>query len=307
MYENMSSLNLLGLNEILATGRVSWGQSTDGNEKTRTSAFADLLASFSENDTQGDVAQFMDKAGITMPAGCSLQQLYLDAMLKTMSTDFSTADTTASTSTATTDTTTTSQSGTTTGTTTSSSRSQQEIVLTVGSENAELLTQINNATSLDERLKYGTAMRDKIVTALRAEGYSVETTGSIDKISINGQVIDVMQNLKTLGMNSRIQYLETQNGGNSNVNNEITTAILEAAQTGINSLLQLRASTDPSQRQQLALTIRTQIVEQLNAKGYNCTGVFGSADKITLNGNTYDFLSGLNSNSSQTHFQALKV
>lgn len=304
MYDNISSLNLLGLNEILGTDRTASGQSSSQvKNKSISQAFADLLAAYT-NQEEEEQTTTGDSSGIIPSSGLTLQQLLLKSILQ--NTDSYGADVATSTPT-TTSTTSSSTSTTATTTTASPSHSQEEVVMSVGNQNAELLAKINNATTTEERVKYETEMRDKIVTALRNEGYTVETTSSIDEISINGTVVDVLQNSGTPGMISRVIFLGPDQVGAPAANNDVVQAILNAAQSGINMLMQIRNSQNLDEQRQLAQSIRTKIIDDLNGKGYNSSAVFGSADKITVNGNTYDFIRGLGSDGSQTQFQALLV
>ncbi|MCP4153538.1 MAG: hypothetical protein GY757_37770 [bacterium] len=183
-----------------------------------------------------------------------------------------------------------------------------DVVFSTGDANTELLNKINNANTLDDRLKYVTELRDKIITSLKEAGYSVEHFDKIDKLAINGQEYDVIRSAKGLGRNAAVQVLKIDESTTSSANDDsaVVDAIFKGAESGINILRQLSSSHDVNERRHLAAQIQSMVVEYLNDNGHTASAL-DSPDKITVDGKTYDFLRSLNAPGQQSQFQALRV
>jgi DNA-directed RNA polymerase specialized sigma54-like protein len=190
----------------------------------------------------------------------------------------------------------------------SPTRTMRQVITDVGQAEADLLNKINNSLNKEARLQYEEELRDKIIDALRNEGYTVNTTEELDKISINGKVYDVIRNHGVLGKMAKVQLNSGRNRNNTNSNNEdnkVKDAIFRAAEDAINLLVELRGTTDPAMQDHLASMIQQIVVDNLNADGYNASALV-SPDTIMVNGVKYDFIRGLGTGST-TQFAALKI
>lgn len=182
------------------------------------------------------------------------------------------------------------------------------VVFATGDANMDLVNKISNASTMEERLGYATELRDKIVTALKSAGYNAEAANKTDKLSVDGQIYDVIKASKGLGRDSRVQLLKVDGNSASiaDAGNSTAEAIFKAGETGINLLRRISTSHNVSERRHLAAQIQHLMVENLNANGYNAS-IGGSPDKIVVDGVTYDVIQGLNSAGSRAQFQAIKV
>lgn len=181
--------------------------------------------------------------------------------------------------------------------------SAQDIVMTAGYANGELIQKINDSATLAERLGYVEQLRDNIIEALRAAGHTAYDVGKPDKISIDGELYDVIRASRGLGMETNVQFLEVKA---ATAEDSLRAAIFDAGEKGIDMLPQISASTSLSERRNLAIQFRDQLVANLKEKGYDVTAL-DSPDKIKVNGVTYDIMRSLNDPSSMVRFQALKV
>jgi len=179
----------------------------------------------------------------------------------------------------------------------------QDIVMSTGNANGELIQKINDASTLAERMNYVEQLRDKVIDALRAEGHTAYDVGKPDKISIDGELYDVIRASRGLGMDTSVQFLKV---AAATAEDSVTSAIFDAGEKGIDLLPQISSSTSSSQRRTLAIQFRDQLVANLKEKGYNATAL-DSPDKIQVNGVTYDIMRSLSDPGSMVRFQALKV
>jgi len=314
MYDNMSAVNLLGLKDIMSAGRMPRLNRMDAD----MGAGDDFAGRLKErlSSLLGDAGTDYKAPAMLTGEDLKLRQLFKASRFGAVDTSVLTdgSDTEAPTESAssqlTPDIVPTSEEGTDSTSPAVPTRSSQDVVMAAGRENALLLEQINNALTKEERLSLETDLRDNIIGALRDEGYNVETTGSLDKISINGNVVDVIQNYGTPGRIARVQYLEAGHssavGPNvSGIDNSVVAAILDAAQSGVDLLLQIRNSSDTSEQNQLALQIQQKIADNLTTGGFDASVMPGSPDKISVDGIIYDFIRGLGSAGDLTQFQAI--
>lgn len=179
----------------------------------------------------------------------------------------------------------------------------RDIVMSTGNANGELIEKINDSSTLAERLGYVEQLRDKIIEALRAEGHTAYDVGKPDKISIDGELYDVIRASRGLGRDTNVQFMEVKA---ATAEDSVRSAIFDAGEKGIDMLPQISASSSLSERRELATQFRDQLVANLKEKGYDVTAL-DSPDKIRVNGVTYDIMRSLNDPGSQIRFQALKV
>ena len=179
------------------------------------------------------------------------------------------------------------------------------IVYAAGKEHANLVAAINNASTLDERIANAEAFRNEVAEDLEAAGYNVVRLESVDKISIDGELYDVLSNVKSLGTNTTVQvhYVGGADGGKSS---NPYVAIMAAVSNAVGLLEQINASSDVGERNELAEQAQELVVSALSAAGFTASAG-DEADKIVLNGTTYDFISRLNSAGETARFQALRV
>lgn len=181
-----------------------------------------------------------------------------------------------------------------------------EVVFSTGYSNTELLSKINNANTIDERLGYAAELRDKIVAALNNAGYTAAAAESADKLTVDGKTYDVIKASKGIGRDTAIQLLEVEDGAGTASNSSVVDAIFKAAESGLSLLRQLSASFNVTERKHLAAQIQQMMVDHLNANGYTAS-ITDSPDKIVVDGVTYDVIRGLNAPGQQAQYQAMKV
>jgi hypothetical protein len=183
-----------------------------------------------------------------------------------------------------------------------------DVVFATGNAHTDLLSKINNANTIDERLGYVKELRDKIIQALNSAGYTAATTSndSADKISVDGKIYDVVRASKGLGRNAKVQLLEVKEGAGTASGSGVVDAIFKAGEQGIGLLRQISTSFNGTERRNLAAQIQQMMADYLNANGYTAE-THNSPDKIIINGVTYDYIQGLNAVGQQAQFQALKV
>jgi len=182
-----------------------------------------------------------------------------------------------------------------------------EVVFSTGYSNTELISKINNANTVDERLGYAAELRDRIVAALNNAGYTAAAAESADKLTVDGKTYDVIKASKGIGRETAVQLLEVEEGaGASSSSNAVADAIFKAGESGLSLLRQLSASFNVSERKHLAAQIQQMMVDHLNANGYTAS-ITDSPDKIVVDGVTYDVIRGLNAPGRQAQYQAMKV
>ncbi|MCP4216636.1 MAG: hypothetical protein GY765_18435 [bacterium] len=320
MYGNLETANLLGVEDILSTIR---GKAANGENvyPSGESAFAaSLKNAFSARELTENKPESLE--AYIRPEGTSLSARLQGALLRAqlgatgdiagtddaVTTDPENEDPTGETGETVGDGTDTSVVDSVVKTT--PTRSLREVIFATGDANADLLSQINNAITTDERLGYVTELRDKIVSALREEGYTTETTADLDKITIDGELYDVVRKYRTPGRIAKVQALHqeanpaTFAGGGSG--GGVEDAILKATEDGMNLLLQIRGSQSSSEQENLAAMIQDMVVTNLKEQGYEASAL-SSPDKITVNGTTYDFIRGLGSDGANTQFQVMEA
>ncbi len=185
----------------------------------------------------------------------------------------------------------------------SSTVTASDIVYLTGNSNADLIQQINSAGTIEKRLEYSVQLRDKIISALKEAGHTAYDIGKPDKISIDGNLVDVIKSSRTLGKEAKIQYMEV---GASVAADSVTNAIFAAGENEQNLIPQISKETNPTQRRLLAAQFRDQIVVNLKENGYDASAGT-SPDKIEVNGTTYDIIRSLNSIGSNAFFQVAKA
>jgi hypothetical protein len=312
MYGNMTALNQLGLGDLVARivrePELTAARKKDGDETD------DLVFAASLREAISAVKEQQDSQGIE---ASTLARIYRTAVIPGFSTttrvsdpiinsrapddEDDTVSTDPTDSTAPTDPT---EDETTTSAPTSSI---SEVVFSTGYSNTELLSRINNANTIDERLGYAAELRDKIVTALNNAGYTAAAAESADKLTVDGKTYDVIKASKGIGRNTAIQLLEVETGaGAASHSNSVVDAIFKAGESGLSLLRQISASFSVSERKHLASQIQQMMVDHLNANGYTASTT-DSPDKIVVDGVTYDVIRGLNAPGQQAQYQAMKV
>ena len=183
--------------------------------------------------------------------------------------------------------------------------SVSEIVYANGREHADLIAKINSATTQEGRVEWANAFRDEVIADLKAAGYDVIAIGDADKIAVDGSIYDILSNVKSVGTNTTVQmhYVSGAEGGSSS--NPLL-AIMAAASEAVDLLAQINSSSDVGERNEIAEQAQELIVAALNAAGFSASAG-DEADKLVVNGKTYDFISSLNSPGSTARFQALLV
>jgi hypothetical protein len=310
MYGNMTALNQLGLGDLVAKiarePELTAARKKDGGE-TDDLVFAASLREAISAAKEQQTTQSIDTT--------SLGQLYQTAVLQGVSattrvsdpiknshTPDDETDTEATDPTDTTDPTDNDNTGASAPTS-----SISEIVFSTGYANTELISKINNANTIDERLGYAAELRDKIVAALNNAGYTAAAAESADKLTVDGKTYDVLKASKGIGRDTAIQLLEVEEGaGAASSSSAVVDAIFKAGESGLSLLRQLSASFSVSERKHLASQIQQMMVDHLNANGYTASTT-DSPDKIVVDGETYDVIRSLNAPGRQAQYQAIKV
>lgn len=181
-------------------------------------------------------------------------------------------------------------------------QSAKDIVFATGAANLDLINSINNASTYQERIQYAEQLRDKIIEALKEGGHEAYDIGKPDKISIDGNLYDVIQRSRAMGKDAAVQFLdvpvETQSLS-------MKRSIMDAGESVMDLLTQISNSTSTSQRRQLAEQFRDAIIADLKENGIEATAK--SPDKIQIGNETYDILRSLNNPGATVTFQAIKV
>lgn len=306
MYGNMTVLNQLGLGDLVAgitrEPGLTPARKKDGGEGD------DLVFAASLREAIAAVKDQQDTRGIE-PS--TLGRIYQTAVLQGISNTTRVSDPIKSsqapddeTDTESTDPTDPTNNDNSVSTTPTSSIS--EVVFSTGYSNTELLSKINNANTIDERLGYAAELRDKIVAALNNAGYTAAAAESADKLTVDGKTYDVIKASKGIGRDTAIQLLEVEEGAGTASNSSVVDAIFKAGESGLSLLRQLSASFTVSERKHLAAQIQQMMVDHLNANGYTAS-ITDSPDKIVVDGVTYDVIRGLNAPGQQAQYQAMKV
>jgi len=172
------------------------------------------------------------------------------------------------------------------------SRPASEIVFTAGREHSDLIAKINAGATTEERVRWAAAFREEVIADLRAAGHSAT-------------MYDILGSVKAVGQNTTVQMhrVPGAEGGGSDTP---SAAIMSAGAAGVGLLAAINATRDLDERRQLALQLRDMIIEALNAAGFTA-GEGQEADKITVNGITYDFIRRLNFPDETASLQALRV
>lgn len=179
----------------------------------------------------------------------------------------------------------------------------REIVFATANSNANLLNLINKASTYKERIAYVEQLRDKIVNALKAEGYNAYDIGKPDKISIEGSLYDVVRASRGMGKDASVQFMHVPVSTQSS---RLKEEIFSAGEGVMDLLTRISSSTDAAERRDLAMQFRDEIVSKLNEKGIGASAG-SSPDKISIDGTTYDILRNFNTTGGSVWFQAMKV
>ncbi|HUX05773.1 MAG TPA: hypothetical protein VMX35_00535 [Acidobacteriota bacterium] len=181
-----------------------------------------------------------------------------------------------------------------------------EVLFATARDRADLIDQINSASTVEERERLASEFRDAVITALRASGHTAEAVGGADKIVIDGQMYDILRDVKTVGRPTAVQmhWVGGTEGGNSS---SPYVAILSAGLgAGASLLAQINGTSNLDQRKTLALELRQLVIDALKQSGF-AVGEGYEADKIVVNGKTYDFIRSLFSPNETATLQALLV
>ena len=181
--------------------------------------------------------------------------------------------------------------------------SASDVVFLTGNSNGELIQQINSADTIEKRLEFSVQLRDKIINALKDAGHTAYDIGKPDKISIDGNLVDVIKSSRTLGKEAKVQFMEVKA---ATAADSVSSAIFSAGEKEQDLIPQISAETNPAQRRLLATQFRDQIVANLKTEGYDASAG-SSPDKIEVNGTTYDIIRSLNSIGSKAFFQVAKA
>jgi hypothetical protein len=192
-------------------------------------------------------------------------------------------------------------------------------VFETGYEYQYLLDKANAASTLDERMGYIDQVRDKIVDALVAGGHEAYSFGRHDKIVINGYIYDIFFASKGLGVDTKMQWLRLASAAekglqppsgtgtsSSTSSTGVTSAILQAGASGLNILQQISASSDLSQRRQLATEFQNLLVSSLQNMGFTASA-HSDADKVVINGVSYDVIRSLNTPGATAQLQVMRL
>jgi hypothetical protein len=195
-------------------------------------------------------------------------------------------------------------------------RPARDIVFETGYQYQYLLDKANAATTLDERMGYIDQVRDKIVDALVAGGHEAYSFGRHDKIVINGYIYDIFFASKGLGVDTKMQWLrlasaadkglQPPSGTSTSSTTGVTSAILQAGVSGMHILQQISASSDLGQRRQLATGFQDMLVSALQNMGFTASA-HSDADKIVINGVSYDVIRSLNSPGATAQLQVMRL
>jgi hypothetical protein len=185
--------------------------------------------------------------------------------------------------------------------------SASSIVFSVGKEQNGLLSQINAAATMEERLSLAVQLRDKVVAALDAAGFNAVDLGKADKISINGVAYDILSDINTLGASTSVQMLRIDGAGQSpGSSSDPRSSILAAGAAHAGIIAQISASYSLEERRSLGTQLQSLVAEKLRSAGFTVE-TMESPDKIIVNGVTYDFIRSLNSPGAKAAIQTLLV
>ncbi len=300
----MTALNQLGLGDLAARvarePELSTARQKEGGEAD------DLVFAASLREAISAIKEQQGTQGIE---ASSLAQLYRTAVIPGISTTARVSDPIANSQASAneSDTVSTGSTDSTSSTASAPASSISEVVFSTGYSNAELLSKITNANTVEERLGYASELRDKIVEALNNAGYTAAAAESADKLTVDGKTYDVIKSSRGIGRNTAVQLIEVEEGaGASSSSSGVANAIYKAGESGLSLLRQISASFSVSERKHLASQIQQMMVDHLNANGYTASTT-DSADKIVVDGVTYDVIRGLNAPGGQAQYQVMKV
>jgi hypothetical protein len=178
-----------------------------------------------------------------------------------------------------------------------------EIVFTAGNSNSDLIEKMNAAATIEERLEYAVQLRDKIIDALKENGYTAEHLGKPDKISINGETYDVIRASRRMGRDGGIQFMKV--GPATDLDN-LKEAIFSAGEKNQDLLTGISPTASRTERNNMAVSFRNQVIDNLLDQGFDAKAT-DSPDKIEVNGQVFDIIRSLNDPNSAALFQVLAV
>lgn len=203
-------------------------------------------------------------------------------------------------------------------TTSAPTQSISDIVMSAGKRYSDILNAVNSSTEYEERLGHVQELTDAIAADLNAAGYDAFVTGSPDKVVVDGTLYDIVFASKGVGEKARMQMLNdgsaaehgivAPSGGDTPAM-DVGSAIFHAGATesSITSLLsQISASSDVSERRDLAAQVQSAVVSVLGGLGFSASAM-DSPDKISVNGSTYDIIRALNDPNATVNLQAIRV
>lgn len=188
------------------------------------------------------------------------------------------------------------------------------IVMSAGGRHSALLSAVNKAATMDERLAAVNTLTTTIVNELNSAGYQAYTTDSPDKIIIDGTIYDIVRSSRAMHLDAGMQLLNRGDAASHGVvpadgaglPQDVGSAIMEAGGGAMDLLARLGRSTDVGERRSLGAQIQALVVDGLNAAGFTAEAT-GSPDKIIVDGNTYDIIRSVNSPGAPAWLQALRV
>lgn len=184
------------------------------------------------------------------------------------------------------------------------------VVYSLGDERPDLIDNISNASTIDERLAWADQLRDAVIDKLRASGHTAEQIGKPDKIVIDGRLYDILNSVNGLGMRTALQLLDLGPWGQGGANpapvpgGDARAAILAAGARHLDSYARISSLADVEQRRALAVELRQKVMEALQNAGFNVQA-HDDPDKMIVGGRTYDFIQSLNAAGAQANLQAL--
>jgi len=200
---------------------------------------------------------------------------------------------------------------TTTSTAGETSLSAKSIAESYASKQADLLKQIGDATSQNERDALADQYRQGLLGELSSYGVDASAHADTDKVIIAGTTYDLLGSLNSPGNPVTSQFLQ--------VSSTSGTAPTSSGKTPTRSIHQVvfqsadnhadlihKINTAPTQEERLGYVdqLREIIEQELNDEGHDAYS-YGSRDKLVINGNLFDLFYASTGVGMETRVQML--
>lgn len=179
----------------------------------------------------------------------------------------------------------------------------RKIVMRIAADLKDLLKQISASNDVEQRRALGRQFQEAVVAALVQAGYSAGVTDSADKIQVNGTTIDILRRLNTAGAETRVQLHVIDLAATSLQDGGTLEELINLAASQRQDLIdRINKAATLGERRDAGAELTSSIVAYLNQMGYSAQTT-DSADKIIVNGQTYDIIRALNSLGTPIRFQ----